>query len=288
MPNYSKSIIYKLECKDHKVTEIYVGATTDFYRRKNNHKQKCINKDGKVEWNEPKYRFMRLNGGWNNWNMLVIEEVNARNKRHLNQIEAKYIRELKAELNCFIPQDIDEGLEGKEWRKEYRAKNSEKLAEKSKEYRAKNAEKIAQNYKEYHEKNREKIAEQRKGYYEKNREKLAEKMKKYYEKNREKLAEKSKEYHEKNREKIAEQRKGYYAKNREKIAAKNKENRAKNAANSKKYRAKNAAKISEKMKVKVKCECGVEITKKHLLRHKRTQKHQDWVNRPEPNLIFVD
>jgi hypothetical protein len=188
MPNYSKSIIYKLECKDPDVTEIYVGVTTNFYDRKRNHKSKCINKE---EWNTPVYCFMRLHGGWDNWNMLQIEEVNARNKRHLNQIEAKYIRELKAELNSEIPQDIESGLDRKEWKKEY-----------NKVYCAKNVEKNSERLKEY------------------------------------------------------------YAKNKEKIAGKN--------------------------KVKVVCECGSEVRKDNLEKHKRTQKHQKWINIPEPNLVFVD
>lgn len=217
MPNYSKSIIYKLECKDPDVTEIYVGATTNFYNRKKEHKRCCINKDGKIKWNEPKYCFMRLHGGWDNWNMLVIEEVNARNKRHLNQIEAKYIRELKAGLNRFIPQDIESGLGKKEWRKEYCAKNSERKKEYDKEYNAKNVEKIAK---------------------------------------------KKKEWYAKNVETCAKKHKEWYAKNREKIA--------------------------EREKEKVKCECGSEIRKRDLPRHKRSQKHQDWENLPEPNLIFVD
>ena len=66
MPDYSKSLIYKLECKDPNITEIYVGATTDFYTRKNLHKSACINKDGKFKHNTPLYCFMRLHGGWNN------------------------------------------------------------------------------------------------------------------------------------------------------------------------------------------------------------------------------
>ena len=224
MPNYSKSIIYKLECRDPKVTEIYVGATTDFFRRKSEHKMRCINKDGNFELNEPKYCFMRLNGGWDNWQMLQIIEVNARNKRHLNQIEAKYIRDLKAELNYKIPQDIEEGLDMKEWNKEYRAKNSEKI----KEYYAKNSEKITKRKKEYNAKNSEKITKR------------------------------EKEYNAKNSEKIKEWGKEYYAK------------------------------ISEKNKVKVKCPCGSEVNKSILLKHKRSQKHKDWENLPEPNLIFVD
>ena len=217
MSAYSKTSFYKLECKDSEVTEIYVGSTTNFFKRKSHHKGRCINKDGKMEWNYPVYRFMRLHGGWENWNMLEIDEVDCRSKRHKNQIEAKYIRELGATLNYEIPQDIDNGLGKKEWDKQY------------------------------HEKNREKITEKKKEYHEKNREKIAEKKKVYHEKNREKILEKNKQYHEKNREKIAERK-----------------------------------------KKKVKCPCGSEIRKNDLARHKRSQKHQDWVNLPEINLIFVE
>jgi hypothetical protein len=224
MPDYSKSIIYKLECKDPKVTEIYVGATTNFYNRKKDHKTNCINKNGNIKYNAPKYCFMRLHGGWDNWQMIQIEEVNARNKRHLNQIEAKYIRELGAELNCFIPQDIDEGLGDVEWKKEWSAKNFEKISERKKEY------------------------------YEKNYEKLYQ----YRAKNREKNNKRNKQWRAKNSEYNASRYKEWYAKNWEKLGE------------------------------RVKCECGSNVRRDGLLRHKRSQKHQDWINLPEPNLIFVD
>jgi len=148
MPDYSKSLIYKLECKDPNITEIYVGATTSFYDRKSNHKMKCINKDGKFEWNTPVYCFMRLHGGWDNWNMLVIEEINVKNKRELNKYEAKYIRELKAELNHEIPQDIEEGLGKKEWGRQYKQDNREIILEKQKKYREENRVQIREKAKE--------------------------------------------------------------------------------------------------------------------------------------------
>jgi hypothetical protein len=78
----------------------------------------------------------------------------------------------------------------KEYNKEYREKNKEKIKEQKKEY-----------IKEYHEKNKEKIKEQKKEYHEKNKEK----KKEYYEKNKEK----KKEYYEKNKEKIKEYNKEY-------------------------------------------------------------------------------
>jgi hypothetical protein len=232
MPDYSKSIIYKLECKDPKVTEIYVGSTTAFYDRKSRHKDVCINKDGKKEWNSYVYRFMRLNGGWNNWQMIQIEEVNARNKRHLNQIEAKYIRDLKAELNSDMPQDIPTGLTREEYTKMYNTLNHNKILERCKVYRDTNREKINIKAKEEYHKN--------------------------ITYNRER---KNRNYHN---------------------------NGDKNREKKKEYRIKNADKIAEKARVKVVCGCGSEVTKQHLARHKRTQKHKEWENLPEPNLIFVD
>ena len=36
--DYSNTIIYKIHCKDSNVNEIYVGHTTNFTKRKNQHK----------------------------------------------------------------------------------------------------------------------------------------------------------------------------------------------------------------------------------------------------------
>ena len=36
--DYSKTIIYKIVCKDINIKDCYVGSTTDFIRRKNRHK----------------------------------------------------------------------------------------------------------------------------------------------------------------------------------------------------------------------------------------------------------
>ena len=58
----------------------------------------------------------------------------------------------------------------KEYMREYREKNREKIKEQKKEY-----------MREYREKNREKEREQKKGYYQANKEKIKEKCKAYYE-----------------------------------------------------------------------------------------------------------
>ena len=83
----------------------------------------------------------------------------------------------------------------------------------NKEYREKNKEKIAENKKKWCEVNKEKIKKRREEYKEINKEVISEKNKEYREKNKEKI----KEYREKNKEKIKEYRKEYRKKNRDKI-----------------------------------------------------------------------
>ena len=47
--DYSNAVIYKLSCKDKSITEIYIGSTTHFTNRKNQHKTSCNNSNNKVE-----------------------------------------------------------------------------------------------------------------------------------------------------------------------------------------------------------------------------------------------
>ena len=39
--DYSNTIIYKIECKDKRITEFYIGHTTNFIKRKYQHKTSC-------------------------------------------------------------------------------------------------------------------------------------------------------------------------------------------------------------------------------------------------------
>ena len=63
--DYSKTIIYKLVCNDVDVTELYVGSTTNFRNRKNEHNNKCHNTNS-VKYNYKIYQFIRANGGFLN------------------------------------------------------------------------------------------------------------------------------------------------------------------------------------------------------------------------------
>jgi hypothetical protein len=65
--DYSNTIIYKIFCNDVNVTDSYIGHTTNFIKRKYQHKILCCSsKKLKI------YDTIRKNGGWDNWNMVEI------------------------------------------------------------------------------------------------------------------------------------------------------------------------------------------------------------------------
>ena len=166
MPDYSKGIIYKLCCKDPTIKDIYIGSTCNFTKRKYEHKQSCINSNNK-EYNIYKNVFIRENGGWDNWDMIMIKEYPCENKRELVTEERKCIEEYNASLNKILPSRSKKELE--EYKKEYRIKNKDY----HKEYYIKNKDKL----KDYREKNKEKISKRQKEYREKNRDKIFRKIK---------------------------------------------------------------------------------------------------------------
>ena len=98
MVNYGKSMIYKLVCNDVNISDCYVGSTTNFYRRKQEHKSNCCNVNSKI-YNSYKYIFIRANGGFENWSMIIIENYSCENKRELEKKERYFMELLNATLN---------------------------------------------------------------------------------------------------------------------------------------------------------------------------------------------
>lgn len=211
MVNYSQSTIYKLCCRDPSVTDIYVGSTTNFTRRKAEHKARCNNEAGK-DYHYNVYRYIREYGGWSNWDMVEVERYCATDKIDLHTRERYWLEELGATLNKSIP--LRSGAE----------------------------------------------------YYTVNKEKIAERRAQYYIENKKKIREQHSQYRAENKEKILEQMAQYYTENKEKILERNA-----------KYRAENKEKIREQRAMKVECECGSSFRKSDILRHRRSHKHQKWV-----------
>jgi hypothetical protein len=180
MPDYAKTIIYKLINYDYPEL-VYVGSTTNFTKRKQYHKDSCLNEKGK-KYNLKVYVSIRENDGWENWNMIKICDYPCENRREAELEEDKYMTELKANMNM---------IRASRTKQQYYKDNKEKIQENMKEYRDNNKEKIQENMKEYRDNNKEKIQEYMKEY-----------NKEYRDNNKERINQENKEYYEKNKTKI--------------------------------------------------------------------------------------
>jgi hypothetical protein len=191
--DYSKMIIYKICCKDLNITDLYIGHTTNLVQRRCSHKTSCNNERNKC-YNFKVYKYIRDNGGWDNWAVIEVDKCPCLDFEEASKIEREYIESLNATLNTCIPLRTI---------KEYCKDNNEKINEQKKMYR---------------ENNKDKIYEQKKLYRENNKEKINECMRKWYDENKEYnkeyYKEKNKKYYEVNKEKIKEQKKHYYEVNK--------------------------------------------------------------------------
>ncbi len=156
--NYSNTLIYKLVCRDVDITDCYVGHTTNFIKRKSHHKQSCI-KETYKHHNQYVYQFIRQNGGWDNWDMVVIEQFECNNQNEACARERYWIETMQSKLNKVIPTRT---------KKEYREETKEQRLEYQKEYYEANKER----QKEYYEANKERQKE----YTEANKEKIKERI----------------------------------------------------------------------------------------------------------------
>ena len=70
---YSKCVIYKIEHIDDD-SLLYVGLTTNFNKRKGQHKSNC-KKEISKEHNHKVYRMTRENGGWDMFKMIKQKNI---------------------------------------------------------------------------------------------------------------------------------------------------------------------------------------------------------------------
>lgn len=202
--DYSKCIIYKIQHR-WKDELLYIGSTTNFAKRKGQHKSQCYNTNNKI-YNAKLYQSIRDNGGWEEFNMVVIKEFPCENRRQAEAEEDRCIREMKSYLNMHRAYVSEE--EKLELAKKYREMNKEKIAEKNHKYYELNKENIndkrKDKRKEYYEQNKQEISEKKKMYREANKQKINEKKKRDYQNNKEKINEKNRIYREANKDKLYE------------------------------------------------------------------------------------
>ena len=120
------SCIYSIQCKDKEVKEFYIGSTKTYCFRYRHHKSNCINKNSK-NYTGPLYQFIRQNGGWDNWDMIVEVKTNDLCKEERLELEQYYMYLLKPNLNSNNIIGYDKEKEKKTYQ-EYYQKNKEKIA----------------------------------------------------------------------------------------------------------------------------------------------------------------
>jgi len=181
MPNYNNTVIYKIKHnEDYDDLNIYVGSTTNFRLRKHQHKSDCNNENRK-KYNLKIYKYIRDNGGWDQFVMVLIEEYSCNSNNEKEIRERYHIDILKPKLNKIIP-----GRTHKEYyednkelilknHKEWRDNNKDKKKEIDKIYRKNNKKKI----KEWHNTNnhREQAKTRSKEHYKNNKDEINKKRK---------------------------------------------------------------------------------------------------------------
>ena len=96
--NYDETHFYRIVCRDLNVKDCYVGHTTDFYSRKCRHKSNC-NNTNQEHYKLYVYEFIRENGGWENWDMILIKTEKCNNELEARARERYYIEMFKFSLN---------------------------------------------------------------------------------------------------------------------------------------------------------------------------------------------
>jgi len=126
--DYSKTVIYKIVCNDENVDYLYIGSTTNFTKRKTNHKSICNNINN-INHNQKKYIEIRNNGGWENFRMIEVEKFPCNDNREAEAREEVIRLELKADMNsqrCYITDEQRKELE-KEYKQKYYEANREQI-----------------------------------------------------------------------------------------------------------------------------------------------------------------
>ena len=111
-------VIYIIFCNDEGIEEFYIGSTSNFEKRKTNHRFKC---NDSINYNYKVYQKIRENGGFDNWSMVVLQHCS--NFDELKLLEQEYFEALKPTLNTYFPIR----LENRDWRIEYYRLNKEKI-----------------------------------------------------------------------------------------------------------------------------------------------------------------
>lgn len=78
--------------------EFYIGSTNNISNRRSSHKKATCNKTSKKYWLKL-YQYIRANGGWTCFDVVVLEAGTCEDKTYMKQKEQEYIDKHKPTLN---------------------------------------------------------------------------------------------------------------------------------------------------------------------------------------------
>ena len=95
--SYRNTVIYKIFCKDSTISEVYIGHSSNFYIRKRFHFKNIWFKRTKL------YTFIRSNGGWKNWDFVILGTYNCSCFEDACRIEWYWWMKHTNTLNTVVP-----------------------------------------------------------------------------------------------------------------------------------------------------------------------------------------
>jgi hypothetical protein len=160
----TKYTIYEIRPIDKTNNFSYIGSTSNFIKRKSSHKTDCYNEKRK-KYMCKLYVFIRDNNGWENFEMVPLDEISCDTKLQARIREQEWIisKQTISSLNS-----IKAYISNKE-KKENDAEYKEVYYNMNKEY-------ILDKNKQYYDANRDVILKQRKEYYHLNKETILNKQ----------------------------------------------------------------------------------------------------------------
>jgi predicted GIY-YIG superfamily endonuclease len=96
MPNYDNTTIYMIRSLNPLINDTYIGVSTDLDNRASVHKHDCNNEKTK---HLKLYETINSNGGWTNWEIVVIEKYKCSNLKEARIREEYWIQQFKPKLN---------------------------------------------------------------------------------------------------------------------------------------------------------------------------------------------
>jgi hypothetical protein len=90
MKDLSKTVIYKIICKDTNITETYYGSTVNLDKREGEHFRNCNNPTHQ-QHNYKVYRFIREHGGFKNWIITKVKNYPCKTNLERRMEEQRHI-----------------------------------------------------------------------------------------------------------------------------------------------------------------------------------------------------